>query len=96
VNYLEVLIYLSPELLPPEREKVRRTLLARAGVMSANFDPARHPHVMVIQYSPGTVRYTKLLEEVKCIDPLANLAPVSAWRRKHLMGYIQESVPASA
>jgi len=96
MNYLEVLIYLSPELSQENRNKVRSSILKRAGVMSADFDPVRHPHVMVAHYNSSTVRYTKILEEVKSIDPAADLSPVCAWRRKHLYSYLKEPALANA
>jgi hypothetical protein len=96
MNYLEVLIYVSPELSQENRNKVRSSVLKCAGVVSAEFDPVRHPHVMVAHYNSSTVRYTKILQEAKGIDPAADLSPVCAWRRKHLHAYLKEPALATA
>ncbi len=70
---VDVLIHLHPELPPEDRAKVEHEVGAAVGVISANFDQHKHPHLLIVQYNPDAVHSSEILELVKRLDPAASL-----------------------
>ena len=70
---VDVLIHVHPELSPEDRAKVAQEVAASVGVISANFDKHKHPHLLIVQYNPDAVQASLILEMVKRLDPAASL-----------------------
>lgn len=70
---VDVMIHVHPELSPNDRAKVEQEVAAAVGVISANFDKHKHPHLLIVQYNPDAVQSSQLLEMVKRLDPAASL-----------------------
>lgn len=70
---VDVLIHMHPELSPADRAKVEQEVAASVGVISANFDKHKQPHLLIVQYNPDAVQSSHILEMVKRLDPAASL-----------------------
>lgn len=70
---VDVLIHVHPELSPKDRAKVEQEVGISVGVISANFDKHKVPHLLIVQYNPDTVHSSQILETVKRLDPAATL-----------------------
>ena len=70
---VDVLIYVHPELSAEDRARVAREVAGAVGVISANFDPHKHPHALLIQYNPDATHAKQVLDAVRRHDPSATL-----------------------
>lgn len=73
MNIADVLVHVHPELSAADRAKVEQVVSACVGVVSANFDQHEHPHALIVQYHPETVKSKQILEVVRQYDPAATL-----------------------
>lgn len=69
----DILIYVHPELPANKRSKVEKEVLARAGVLAADFDHNKHPHALMVVYNPDVIKGQELLAIVQRHDPAASL-----------------------
>ena len=73
MNIADVLVHVHSELSAADRTKVKQGVSTCVGVVSANFDQHKHPHALIVQYHPETVKSKQILEVVRQYDPAATL-----------------------
>lgn len=57
----DVMIHVDENIARPDREALRSRLLARDGVMAADYHDDK-PHLMIVVYDPDAVSAAQLLE----------------------------------
>lgn len=74
MNNVDVLFYVHPELSLEDRAKVTQAVEACVGVISASFDKHKHPHALIVQYTPEAIQSKQILDVVRRHDPAATMA----------------------